>query len=284
MKALARRPADRYTTAIELAEDVRRWLADEPVSAWREPAAARLGPVGPTAPLGRHRGGRRFSWAGSQRWVSASCWWAASGRVPKPTFGWRDEADRIYYRILGDPLLDRPGMDPFRREIIRAVQEYYRKLTVARPGDPELAEHLGWSYLRLARVTLQLGEADRAVDQARLGLDTFERLARDHPRTDRYRSQVAHAELELGEIYHQSSRLLEAESAFTAALAIWEDLYKSHDGRAYAFELATVSDELGSVYLSLGRTDHAFERHRTALAIWEELARQDEARDTRSTS
>ena len=41
-KALALRPEDRYPTAQSLADDVERWLADEPVSAWREPASTRL--------------------------------------------------------------------------------------------------------------------------------------------------------------------------------------------------------------------------------------------------
>ena len=37
MKAMALRPADRYPSAHALAEEVERWLADEPVSARREP-------------------------------------------------------------------------------------------------------------------------------------------------------------------------------------------------------------------------------------------------------
>ena len=37
MKALAGRPEDRYPSAMELAEDIERWLADEPVSAMPEP-------------------------------------------------------------------------------------------------------------------------------------------------------------------------------------------------------------------------------------------------------
>ena len=38
---MARRPEDRYATALDLAADVRRWLADEPVSAYREPCTVR---------------------------------------------------------------------------------------------------------------------------------------------------------------------------------------------------------------------------------------------------
>jgi hypothetical protein len=41
-KALAAEPGDRYATARALAEEVQRWLADEPVGAYWEPLAERL--------------------------------------------------------------------------------------------------------------------------------------------------------------------------------------------------------------------------------------------------
>jgi WD40 repeat protein/tRNA A-37 threonylcarbamoyl transferase component Bud32 len=41
-KALALRPEERYGTALELAADLERWLADEPVTAWREPWGVRV--------------------------------------------------------------------------------------------------------------------------------------------------------------------------------------------------------------------------------------------------
>jgi serine/threonine-protein kinase len=41
LKAMATDPADRYASARALAEDVEKWMADEPVSAWREPLARR---------------------------------------------------------------------------------------------------------------------------------------------------------------------------------------------------------------------------------------------------
>ncbi len=43
LKAMARRPEDRYGSAQALADDVEHWLADEPVGAWREPLRVRLG-------------------------------------------------------------------------------------------------------------------------------------------------------------------------------------------------------------------------------------------------
>jgi tetratricopeptide (TPR) repeat protein/serine/threonine protein kinase len=43
LKAMAPRPEDRYPTARALSGDVEKWLADEPVGAWREPLRLRVG-------------------------------------------------------------------------------------------------------------------------------------------------------------------------------------------------------------------------------------------------
>jgi serine/threonine protein kinase/formylglycine-generating enzyme required for sulfatase activity len=41
VKALASRPEDRYPSAKDISEEIRRWMGDEPVLAWREPLATR---------------------------------------------------------------------------------------------------------------------------------------------------------------------------------------------------------------------------------------------------
>jgi eukaryotic-like serine/threonine-protein kinase len=41
LKAMALNPQDRYPTPRALAEDIERWTADVPVTAWREPHARR---------------------------------------------------------------------------------------------------------------------------------------------------------------------------------------------------------------------------------------------------
>src|SRR5207245_1609549 len=43
LKALTQRPEDRFSSAKALAEDVEHWLADQPVSAYREPWRDRAG-------------------------------------------------------------------------------------------------------------------------------------------------------------------------------------------------------------------------------------------------
>jgi hypothetical protein len=50
-KAMALRPEDRYATVLELGAEVERWLADEPVRAWREPWWARAARWGRRRPV-----------------------------------------------------------------------------------------------------------------------------------------------------------------------------------------------------------------------------------------
>ena len=45
-KAMALKPEDRFPLARGLAEDVERWMADEPVSCWREPVGRRCRAMG----------------------------------------------------------------------------------------------------------------------------------------------------------------------------------------------------------------------------------------------
>ena len=53
LKAMAKAVGDRYASAADLALDVRRYLADEPVSVHREPILVRAGRWGQAAPDGR---------------------------------------------------------------------------------------------------------------------------------------------------------------------------------------------------------------------------------------
>jgi eukaryotic-like serine/threonine-protein kinase len=41
-KAMALKPEDRYATSRAVADDVERWMADEPVTAWREPLGRQI--------------------------------------------------------------------------------------------------------------------------------------------------------------------------------------------------------------------------------------------------
>ena len=94
LKAMALAPEDRYATPRALADDVERWLADEPVAAYSEQGFERLGAgcaitaPGPSAPLP--------PWSVSPwppPWPSSSSREAGGARKsparrPRPTLSW----------------------------------------------------------------------------------------------------------------------------------------------------------------------------------------------------
>ncbi len=90
LKAMALKPIDRYASPRALAEDIERWMADEPVTAWREPWARR-------ARRWARRNRTAVTAAGAavlvalvgtaallavQTWANAAWWRVCSGRTP----------------------------------------------------------------------------------------------------------------------------------------------------------------------------------------------------------
>ena len=61
LKAMATRPEDRYASATDLAEEIERWLADEPVACLSRAGAGAAGAMGPAAQADRRRRGRALA-------------------------------------------------------------------------------------------------------------------------------------------------------------------------------------------------------------------------------
>ena len=143
MKAIATKPEDRYPTCRALAEDVERWVADEPVAARREPYAERarrwmqhhrplvagagslvLATVAGLAVravlLGRANARterRRQEAVASSRAVGAAHYELALAAV-----------ERYFTRVSEDRLLNEPHMEGLRKDLLETAGEFYRRL------------------------------------------------------------------------------------------------------------------------------------------------------------
>lgn len=207
-KAMARRPRDRYPSAEELAEDVRRWLADEPVRAYLDPPFARLARW-----LRRHR----TVMAGAATLVLTAlvalgvgmallgrAYRAEAAQRHRKDFTFRmarDFVDDLFFGVARDPLLRGPRMDPLLLSLSRKTRDFYDRLAAASPDDPDVRHHLGLAYLGLAPVTLGLRSADESLVEARRGLAIFEEL------TGAYPGRLEYQRGQAGALYRMSMAL-----------------------------------------------------------------------------
>jgi serine/threonine-protein kinase len=186
LKAMALRPRERYSTPLALAEDLERWLADEPITARAEPLLTRMG-----------------RWARRHRiWVATASVLLLTATIASTvgallldrerarTRRQRDEAtiqsfraeasfrrareavDRYLTRVSEDRLLNTPGLQPLRRELLEDALEYYREFTALRGDSLDLRVDLAASQLRVGEITYAI---DRLTD-ARAELDEARRL------------------------------------------------------------------------------------------------------------
>ena len=229
---MAKRPEDRYARRAELAEEVQRWLADEPVSAYREPlrpgcAAGRGG----TGTAGRGGGGARWSTAVRRPCPSARVLINRERAKAEANFRQaRAAVDEYFTTVSESKLLNVPGLQPLRKELLDAAQRVLPRLPPRARRRP-----VGAGRGRLGLVPRRLDRhGDRSAGRGPRALRTataiYEELARAHPGDVEYRRLAATGHGALGLLLSGIDRPDEAMAAHRRALAIREALAKDVPG------------------------------------------------------
>src|SRR5262249_15987406 len=150
----------RYPTALDLAADVERWLADEPVSVCPEPLSVRLGRW-----ARRHR---PLVAATAALLVTAVVTLSVGLALLRREQGHTEEAlqearrnfrqlrqtvDRYFTQVSENILLNEPGLEPLRRQLLQEALTSYQEFVQQHHGDTELELELAEAHLRLARIT-----------------------------------------------------------------------------------------------------------------------------------
>jgi serine/threonine-protein kinase len=290
LKAMAARPEGRYATALELAADVKRWLADEPVTAWREPVALRA-----RRWMRRHRtlvtstvavlvfsllglAGFAGVLAGMNRELDRQRLRAEARETLAI-----DAVKKFRDAVSTNPELKyRTELNALRKTLLKEPLEFFGQLRdqLQADGDtrPEALSSLAGATLNLAKTTREIGSIPDAIRSYGDSIDIMERLVREHPTIARYQRELAVCHNNLGNLLTDTGRLDEAMSAHQQALTIRQNL--AHDQPSvleYQSDLAASRINMGQLLSQMGRRDEALKSYRTALAILEPLARDHPA-------
>ncbi|HJV63181.1 MAG TPA: protein kinase [Albitalea sp.] len=261
-KALKKAPAQRYANAAQLAEDLQRYLAHEPVTARPDGAAYRVAKFVRRHRLGVAAGG--ITAAALAVGVSATLWQAREARLQ------RVQAEGLIEFMLGDL---RKKLQPVGRlDVLDAVGEKTLAYYAAQDAGAMDADALG----RRARALHLIGEIhekrgrlDDALDAFRKAEETTAQLVARTPADGQRVFDHAQSVYWVGYIAWRRGQTQQAETSFRRYVELAQRLTRLDPSNPdWRLETAYAGQNLGVVYLDSARPAQAlasFVEARTAL-------------------
>jgi serine/threonine-protein kinase len=222
LKAMARRPEERYATATDLADEVQRWLADEPVSAYPEPWTKRLARWSK-----RHRSAVAATAAflvlgAGALGVSTVLVRAERDRAREQRAEARRAVDQMYTEVAETWLADR--LDPVQKTFLERAVGYYERFAADESSDPAARAERGRAYLRMGDALRKLGRGAEAETSYRRADEVLQGLPRS-PDVDPVAARLdqARARSGLGLALASRGSSSEADAAYRAAADVLPD-------------------------------------------------------------
>ena len=283
LKALARDPGHRYQTAGALADDLRRFLEDKPVTARRVSAPERLwrwcrrnpgvasltvtaatllllvavvatvGYVNTQAALVRVEQNRKEA-SEQQHRAEANVELALLALQDIFNPDTRHRTPRAVQDDLEDgaePLFH-PVVSPEVTALLEKLLHFYDQLGEQNSADPNVQRHAAHAYKQVGDLQQRLGQWDKAEAAYRRALTLYHQYAEAFPNEMVHRRLTATVWNELGVVYTMTGRLPEAENAYRQALKILDPL-PPRPTVQYQFEMVRTYNNLGFVMWRTGR-------------------------------
>jgi serine/threonine-protein kinase len=283
LKCLHKEPTRRYATAAALAEDLRRFLAGEPIQARPVSAPERLWRWCKRNP--------RVAWLSGAVAFLISAGLAVSLYLnfqlnkEKETARAHERTARANERLaleqadlaleaigemifeIQQELADTPGARQAQLSIMRkATGELNRLVNVPATSDKYLRRH-ALAHLQLGRLAWQTGDLPKAHKEFELAVDFAEKAVASNPASDKARYNRAATRMELGRSFEsQFQKPDEAKQQYEAAnqdlLALQAHLRDFPDGDPKLVEteritLRDAEDLLSQIYDLLGRLHYS---------------------------
>jgi serine/threonine-protein kinase len=288
LKAMALKPADRYATPRALAEDIEHWLADEPVSAYREPwpdwvrrwsrrhrtmvtsvaavlVLAVISSVGFAAVVtGKNRELARQTQRAESREKMAI-----------------DAVKRFRDALVEEPMLkSNKALEALRKRLLKEPLAFFRLLREQLQGDqetrPEALARLAEAVHDYAHVSQEIGDIEDSLRSHVDSLAILEKLAREQPVKADYQRGLATIESCRANMLSTTGHPDQALKLHGKALAIRERLARKNPSiTAFESDLAGSHYDIGLLQSATGHPDQALESYGKALAIQDRLAREN---------
>ena len=287
LKAMSGSIQDRYSTPVELAEEVEAFLADERVAAWPEPIWSRV-----RRWFRHHRAAltgviASLSMGLLMLLTLSIVLTAANTRERRARHEAETQRDRAnanftlarnvvdkYLTAIGeDPRLAAAGLDGLRKELFVAAQDFYQDLVAQSAVDDQLSTDQAWAMFRSAGITHEIETPDQAVGKYRQALAAFERLGVPDGQAD--------SSFNIALALSESGKNEEASKAIDNTIALCRNLLKDHPDNAEVHRREASSLLLKATWLRQSRKlDEAAVVLKRSLDIRQALVEQNKENDS----
>ncbi len=285
LRAMATRPDDRYPDPRDLAADLERWLADEPVSARREPFLSRLA-----------RWGRRHKTSvaavaalASTALVALAVSTVLLGREQRRTnaalvesrdnFRLARQAVDDYCTNISKELINEPGASGLRKRLFATARDYYERFLHTYGADPGLTFELGTANRRLGDLIAATESPTAAVPIYRRAVALLQTAVNEGSSgevADRFH-ELGNTWDVLGTTYHEAEQFPAAVDAYRQAIsALGEGLKRQPAHAKCLAEILSARSNLATALTHLDRGDEAKEQFLEVIAAGTELARNSQ--------
>ncbi|HRX78879.1 MAG TPA: protein kinase, partial [Pirellulaceae bacterium] len=277
LKAMAKAREERYTTAQELADDLRRFLDGQPTFA-KPPTAAE----------------RAAKWAMRHKRVVA----AVAGVLLLACIGFavstlliareKLNTDRNFERAeknfrdaqqavdrfgaqFAERLATVPGAGSVRREMLRDTLAYYQSFVEQAADDPTLQADLALTYSKIGTLTNEIGSTEEAIAAHEKASSLFEKLAAREPGNLEHQRHLALCHNNLAMTLGRAGRVDDARETYRTAIALQGTLAGRTQSDQSLSDLAISHTNLGLLLSETGDNQGADRSFQEAIRLQEEL-------------
>ena len=279
LAAMAKSRDERYVSAQAMADDLERFLAGKPTLARRPTLADRAAKW-----ARRHRSMVALGMGAAMVLsIISAVGTAMLAREQAQTSAALVKAEQYFRQARGavdhfgmqlaDRLVEIPGTEPVRRDLLQSALAYYRQFVDEARDDPNLRRDLAVAHFKSGVIAAKLGAADDAIEQYNRALVILEELtATDAPSADQ-RAQLAVTHNNMALLLAARGDANAARDHYAKAIAIQKQLVREDAGQpSYAGHLAESQANLGMLLDQIGETDEAELSLRASVAILRPLA------------
>jgi eukaryotic-like serine/threonine-protein kinase len=279
LKAVAKEPPSRYSSARQLALDLERFLSDQPITARRPRVLERLTrlarkhtsilmavvPLLLFIVLGLTLGillaiSKQSQILRQQDEIRDQKNKAELSRTLARRQ--RDEArravDEMYTGVARDWLSKQSNLQPVQRDLLQKALVYYREFASDEAVDPDVRARAALAFYRVGDIERRLGNLAPAERAFRQAIEALEALSPGKPGTPYLIEPLAGCYTELGELLDETGRTELSKGAFDRGIALLRELIDgTPDVPATASIRAAHFDELGTSLMRSGRNKDA---------------------------